>query len=72
MLNYTLLPLKHQGFDTSKCFSALPPPKEQLLPSPDASVEYGRITFLGTGSALPSKYRNGESIINCKKKKQKF
>lgn len=68
MLTFILVPQARRGFDSSSCWPRLDfDAIRQSVPSsvnsvPEASrtddVVDGRITFLGTGCAIPSKYRN--------------
>jgi ribonuclease Z len=75
MLKYVIVPLVRRGFDTTQCFSrvdfkeietSMAPFRQQTKPlEADASIPdelNGRITFLGTGCAIPSKYRNVTGI----------
>lgn len=72
MLSYTITPVVRRGFDASRCFQRLDHQaieestraiRDTLAVANDTvSLEppkvHGRITFLGTGCAIPSKYRN--------------
>lgn len=74
MLSYTITPVMRRGFDASRCFQRLDhqtiEESTRAIRGSLASAEkdntttleppkvHGRITFLGTGCAIPSKYRN--------------
>lgn len=73
MLSYTITPVVRRGFDACRCFQRLDHQAieestrtiRDTLVSADKDIAkldppkvHGRITFLGTGCAIPSKYRN--------------
>ncbi|KAK1936944.1 Ribonuclease Z [Phytophthora citrophthora] len=71
MLRFILAPQVRRGFDSSRCWPRLDfdqiresveivakTPNNPSTKSLDEDILDGRITFLGTGCAIPSKYRN--------------
>ncbi|TDH67302.1 hypothetical protein CCR75_001673 [Bremia lactucae] len=70
MLKFILSPVARRGFDASSCLPRLDFKEirqtmkasiESLtdkVPQEDPTILNGRITFLGTGCAIPSRYRN--------------
>ncbi|KAL3664635.1 hypothetical protein V7S43_010384 [Phytophthora oleae] len=71
MLKFILAPQARRGFDSSRCWPRLDfdqiresveivakMPDNSSTKSLDEDLLDGRITFLGTGCAIPSKYRN--------------
>nr|CCA16756.1 PREDICTED: similar to AGAP009743PA putative [Albugo laibachii Nc14] len=64
LLQYTLSPVGQRGLDRENCFQLIQKPEKTKAgtPIPSPNFDIPRITFLGTGCAIPSKFRNVSGI----------
>lgn len=64
LLQYTLSPVSQRGFHRGNCLQLIQKPEipDSGISNPKLDISIPRIIFLGTGCAIPSKFRNVSGI----------